>query len=342
MRKQRKPNVVQKKGFLYFRQTWTDDNGKRRERYIRLPDDEDSHEFDQAYWAIRSGTSDALKTPPRTSWNVLIQSYIASHAYRRIKPSTRRKYDSVMEQIKEKNGQADIKRITRPQIRAIHEKYSATPRKADHYLQVIRMLLNFAKNELDWITVNPAEGIKLFGAQREFKPWPQDAQTAFLNAARNLGDQISETAFLLGIHTGQRAGDLAKMQWEHYDGEFISVTQEKTDERLVVYCPRALRDHLDALPRKGRYILARNLTQPVGYDAIEKRFREVREKAGASCEGLVMHGWRYTAAVSLAEAGCSDAEIQAVTGHRTTAMVQKYRRRAGQKQLSKQAQKRRQ
>ncbi|WP_353402807.1 tyrosine-type recombinase/integrase, partial [Pseudophaeobacter arcticus] len=91
-------------------------------------------------------------------------------------------------------------------------------------------------------------------------------------------------------------------------------------------------------PRRGAYILAKNLTMPVGYDAIEKRFRKIRTAAGAICNGLVMHGWRYTAAVELAEAGCSDAEIQSVTGHKTLAMVQKYRQRASQRSLSKQAQ----
>jgi len=62
----------------------------------------------------------------------------------------------------------------------------------------------------------------------------------------------------------------------------------------------------------------------------------VRAKIGA--QAFVIHGWRYTAAVQLAEAGCSDSEIQAVTGHATLAMVQKYRDGANQKRLSKKAQ----
>ncbi|MFC2966653.1 tyrosine-type recombinase/integrase, partial [Acidimangrovimonas pyrenivorans] len=128
---------------------------------------------------------------------------------------------------------------------------------------------------------------------------------------------------------------------DHYDGEYIAVVQDKTKERLWVYCPQGLRDYLDTLPKRGAYMLPKNLTEPLGYQAIERRFRTVRKTAGKACDGLVMHGWRYTAAVALAEAGCSDAEIQAVTGHRTLVMVQKYRRRAAQKQLSKQAQQRR-
>ncbi|RBO52680.1 hypothetical protein DSD19_13315 [Rhodovulum sp. BSW8] len=49
----------------------------------------------------------------------------------------------------------------------------------------------------------------------------------------------------------------------------------------------------------------------------------------------------HTAAMQLAEAGCSDSEIAAVTGHRTLQMVQKYRAGANQRRLSRQAQDRR-
>lgn len=77
------------------------------------------------------------------------------------------------------------------------------------------------------------------------------------------------------------------------------------------------------------------------YDALERRFRKVRTAIGKAADGHVMHGWRYTAAVALAEAGATDAEIQAVTGHKTAAMAQKYRRQAAQRRLSRQAQMRR-
>ncbi|WP_288941702.1 tyrosine-type recombinase/integrase [uncultured Roseovarius sp.] len=340
MKKQRKPYVTEKTGRLYYRMTWLDGN-RRRERYIPLPNDEDSAEFDRAYWAIRSGTAEILQEAPRTSWEALIQSYRASRAYRSKKPGTRKKYDSVIEQLREKNGNKDVCKVTRAQIRAIHEKYADTPRKADHQLQVIRLLLNYAKNELDWIQTNPAEGIKLFGSQKEWQPWPDTLQNAFVKACQELGDDIALMAYHLGTGTGQRPGDLCGMKWEHYDGEYIAVLQDKTAERLWVYCPDRLRRFLDSQPKRGAYMIPKNLTQPLGYDALERRFRKVRTAIGKAADGHVMHGWRYTAAVALAEAGATDAEIQAVTGHKTATMAQKYRRQAAQRRLSRQAQMRR-
>lgn len=340
MKRQRKPYVCQRGGRLYYRITWSAE-GRRRERFIRLPGDEDSPEFDRAYWAIRSGTSPQLQRAPRTSWEALIRSYRASSAYKSLKPGTRRKYDAVIAALREKNGDKDVRKVTRAQVRAIHEKYADTPRKADRQLEVIRLLLNFAMLELDWITANPAKGIKRFGPQVEWQPWPEPLQTAFVRACEARGDTIVLTAFHLGTGTGQRAGDLCGMKWDHYDGAYISVVQEKTGTRLWVYCPDTLRAYLDTLPKRGAYLLPKNLTEPLGYNALERRFRKVRDMVGRAADGYVMHGWRYTAAVALADAGASDAEIQAVTGHKTLAMVQKYRNQARQKHLSRTAQERR-
>jgi integrase len=340
MSKGRKKYTRRSKGIEYYRLRWTDDNGKRRERNIPLPNDPDSAEYDREYWAIRSGTSEALKEPVRTSWRNLIASYKASRKFRSLKPGTVRKYNPVLNEILNQNADRDVRKVTRQQIRAMHEKYADTPRAADHRLQVVRILLNYAVRELEWIDKNPAEHIHLFGAQREFEPWPEDAQKAFKRACNSMGETNALTAFMLGTLTGQRASDVCKMEWSHYDGEYIAVAQEKTKERVWIYCPPALKAYLDALPRRGKHILAKNLTEPLGYDAIQRAFSRVR-KAATACDGLVMHGWRYTAAVALAEAGASDAEIQSVTGHKTLAMVQKYRRQARQKQLSKQAQERR-
>ncbi len=340
MRRQRKANVAKKKGRLYYRIRWTEGE-KRRERYVPLPMDEDSPEFDRAYWAIRSGKAPEVMQPARHSWKRLIVSYRASSKFRKLADGTKKKYNPVLDALLDKNANKCITKTTRSAVRSIHEKMGATTRKADLYVQLIRRLYNFASNDLDWDVKNPAEGIELYGPQKEFEPWPDNAQMAFENAAKSLGDTLALTAFFLGTGTGQRPGDLVSMKWEHFDGESISVIQDKTDVRIWIYCPKRLRDHLAELPKRGAFILAKNLTQPVGYDAIEKRFRKIRSAAGKVCDGLVMHGWRYTAAVDLAEAGCSDAEIQAVTGHKTLRMVQKYRQRASQKRLSKQAQERR-
>ena len=56
---------------------------------------------------------------------------------------------------------------------------------------------------------------------------------------------------------------------------------------------------------------------------------------------FVIHGWRYTAAKQLADAGNDTTAIAAVTGHQTLSMVKKYTKQADQRLASMRAQKRR-
>ena len=220
---------------------------------------------------------------------------------------------------------------------AARDALADTWSKANERVAVLSVLWRHGV-DLEWIDLNPVMDIeKLTGG--DYEPWLEAKLQAFENAAEG----IARTAFKLGIGTGERTGDCCAMAWDDFDGEYICVVQEKTGARVWIYCPARLRSYLAALPRAGRYILSRNLTQPLGKRAVQRAVAKVREVIGVKdgMDRLVPHGWRYTAAVQLAEAGCSDAEIQSVTGHKTLAMVAKYRARANQKAASKRAQQRR-
>lgn len=130
------------------------------------------------------------------------------------------------------------------------------------------------------------------------------------------------------------------MMHEHFAGEWMTVTDDKSDEMREVYCPPRLRAFVETLPRRGRHILAKNLTQPKGYDAVERQFRAWRADLGERAKPYTLHGLRKLAIVQLAEAGCTDAEIQAVT-NQSAEMDAYYRKRASGRRLSKAAQSRR-
>jgi hypothetical protein len=87
-------------------------------------------------------------------------------------------------------------------------------------------------------------------------------------------------------------------------------------------------------------VLAKNLTEPLGYDAVEKSFRRWRDNLGEAAKPYVLHGLRKLAIIRLAKAGCTDAEIQALT-NQSPEMVAYYRKKASRKALSKAAQHRR-
>nr|WP_256714930.1 tyrosine-type recombinase/integrase [Rhodovulum sulfidophilum] len=72
---------------------------------------------------------------------------------------------------------------------------------------------------------------------------------------------------------------------------------------------------------------------------MQKKVEGIRKAIGALSgqNSLVPHGWRYTAATQLADAGVDMRDIQAVAGHKTLSMVQKYTAQANQKAASRRA-----
>lgn len=308
-----------------------------REKYIEITAEPGTPEFDAAYWSIISGAF--TPSPPRTSWGALIREYRQTQSFKALKPKTRQGYERQFARIMEKNADKDVRATTRKAVRAFHTAYSDTPASADMLVNVMRMLLEFARVELEWIDRNVADNLKRHGAQDRTRAWPVAAQEAFEAACREEGETDALTLFHLGIGTGQRAGDLLTMQWDHYDGQYIDLVQSKTGTRLSVYCPAKLRAYLDALPKSGAYILARDLRRPMTYSQIHKRVMRVRRVAGL--EAYKIHGWRATAAVELREAGNDLATIAAVTGHKDLDMVTHYTRDVDQRKMSKAAQEKR-
>lgn len=321
--------VVKGKEYYYFRKTF---DGKSK--YFRLPENPDSPEFVRAYWEIRRGKHIESKT----SWNNLIIAFYNSPRYKTKAKGTRENYRRHCEAIREKNGAKDVKTFRRKDALRVQSALQDNWSKANERLAVLSILCKLAV-DLEWIERSPVTDIqKLTGG--EYEAWPEDRLEAFEKYCVKEGKATARTVYELCVGTGQRLNDCVQMAWSDFDGEFMAVVQEKTGAKIWVYCPERLRTYLASLQREGRYILARNLTQSIGKRAAQKAVEEVREAIGVMRgeNRLVPHGWRYTAAKHLAEAGCSDSEIQAVTGHKTLAMVQKYRSQANQKLASKRAQ----
>jgi len=321
--------TVKGRDYIYFRK------GSIRHR---LPDNADSEAFMVAYWEIRSGKK---KHPVKTTWHHLVTHYYGTPEYRTKAAGTKSNYRRHCEAIREKNGDKDMRAFRRKHALAVRDALQDTWSKANERIAVLSILCKLAV-DLEWITHNPVVDIaKLTGG--EYEPWPDDKLSAYERYCDRHDMATARTIYELCVGTGQRIGDCMGMSWDDFDGEYMSVVQEKTKTPLIVYCPARLRSYLATLPRAGRHILGKNLTQHIGKRAAQKAVEEVRKALGImdGQNRLVPHGWRYTAAVQLSDAGCSDDEVQAVTGHKTMEMVRKYRAQRDQKAASKRAQEKR-
>ena len=119
------------------------------------------------------------------------------------------------------------------------------------------------------------------------------------------------------------------MTWRDFDFArgTISVVQEKTGAALELPIHAQLRAALEAWPRRHVVILrlsAESLGNAMA-DAIA---------AAKLPERCVLHGLRKAAARGLAEAGASEHQIAAITGHKTLSEVAHYTRQARQSRLA--------
>jgi integrase len=147
----------------------------------------------------------------------------------------------------------------------------------------------------------------------------------------------------IGWRTAQREADILGLKRSSYSGETITLRQNKSrrgvqlGREMVVFVPEALRAVLDVqLPPPSEFIPLNEEGQRWTLDNFRHRFARVRKERGLRCD-LHFHGLRHTHATRLAQAGATDSQIMAVTGHRTRSMVSVYTQEADQAMQAKQA-----
>jgi len=92
----------------------------------------------------------------------------------------------------------------------------------------------------------------------------------------------------------------------------------------------------DATPSNHLTFLTTAAGKPFSAPGFTNWFREMCKAAGLP-KGLSVHGLRKAGARRLAELGCTEHEIAAVTGHASISEVQRYTKAADRKRLAQSA-----
>ncbi len=268
------------------------------------------------------------------SMNDLMVRYKTSPEYRQRKPKTKKEYDRTMAFLEDTCGNLSAATLPRKFVIKLRNDNQDSPSRANKTVAFLKTLMNYAI-DLEWRTTNPCTNVKKLKLGLGALVWTHD-QISTVTA--NSRDHY-RLAFELGLSTGQRLGDLLALPWSAYDGQTITLKQQKTGEELIVPCTTRLKTYLDTLTRKSPIIVTSSKGHPYrGVDSFSNLFgRELRR---LELSGISFHGLRKTAAAILAEEGCSEREIMAFTGHRSTAMISHYTRQADQKRRATAAVKR--
>lgn len=187
--------------------------------------------------------------------------------------------------------------------------------------------------------MNPARDVPYFQSNNEdgIHAWTLEEVEKF-EKHYPIGSK-ARLAFALLLYTAQRRSDVVKFGPKDVKDGWLRFTQFKGRKRKKVTMElpivRALREIIDASTIGIRSFIVTEFGEPFSDAGFGNKFREWCDDAGLpQCSA---HGVRKATSARLAELGCSDREIMAVTGHRTTKEVTRYTRSARQKVLARSA-----
>lgn len=266
----------------------------------------------------------------------VIDRYERSPQFVQLAQRTKADYEKRLAFLRKKFGHLEPRNVERHHVIRWRDAWAKkSPHEANYRLRVFRILLERA---IDYGLLptggNPAKGVSEVKYEKiERHPWPD----TLVDDARSVADQRTRLLFELLLGTGQRIGDVLKMKWSDFDGEAISVRQGKTKTPLWIPATQKLLEALGTAPRHSLFILTNQAgTGPWSYRGAHQCMMKLRRSIGA--EAYDIHSLRYTATAELASVGLEDADIMAITGHKTIRMVELYAGPERQKARARSAQ----
>lgn len=158
-----------------------------------------------------------------------------------------------------------------------------------------------------------------------------EEEEALLKAASNYSNPMAIWIIRLAIETGMRKGEILSVRKRHIDLR-----------RRVIHLPDTKNNDARDVPMTKAAVAVlsealRNPLRPISTDLvffgddpkdrnkpyiIDNAWKTIRKKAGIT--GLRFHDLRHEAVSRLVEAGLSDMEVAAISGHKTMQMLRRY------------------
>ncbi len=300
-----------------------------RESGERLRGEPGSPEFIADLAAAEKLTRDRLAG----TFNNLVRLFTLSTEFdTALAPSTKTEYRRMLTKAEAEFGDMPTAALDDPRVRKDFMNWrekvarASGEREADNRLSAISAMLTWAVEHSE-ITANHLRGFKrLYRADRSEIIWLPEHIAAFMAAA----PIEMQRAMILGLHSGQRQGDLLRLPWSAYDGASITLRQRKARRGklpaplITVPCTVALRRVLDGMERTSPLILTTKTGQSFKKRYFARMWEETTTAAGL--EGITLpgldqpvrlhfHDLRGTTVTLLSESGSTPQQIATITGH---------------------------
>ncbi|NID14327.1 site-specific integrase [Luteibacter yeojuensis] len=278
----------------------------------------------------------------RVTASVITFSYVADRYLAEVVPtkSPRTQKDNVKElaMLKEyfNDPPGPLEKITPQHVKSFLVWRSKTAKvRANREKALLSHIWNWAREMGFTALANPCSGVK------GNKETGRDIyiEDEVLDAVLAKASQPLKDALDLAYLTGQRVGDVLRMDETMVRDGFIQVKQGKTSAKNRIEVVGQLAALLTRIrARKATYpVHATRLIvgldgQPLTYNQLYDHFRNARKDAGPIAKGFQMRDLRAKAGTDKAESSGDIRQAQAQLGHTTVTMTEHYvRRRRGDK-----------
>lgn len=277
-----------------------------------------------------------------TDFSALIDRYKKDDTFKNLAQTTQRMYLHELKSIEADFGDCDVRVFTLAEGRDYLKKIkSASVRGARG--RVLRLLLSFAADVAPPII--PFNPLLAMGRRKALRlPPPSirvvtasyEAEAALVKTAYAMGRDAVALAILAATGTGQRITDILELSETQRDAKGNHVVKQSKRKNastgaVIVYIPfylprlaRAIAAELDRR-RKGerpsidkRWILNPNTGDTFTHMVFDHHFAKVRDAAAKDCPEcafIQFRDLRDTFVTRCVDAGCSEIDICAVTGH---------------------------
>ena len=260
-------------------------------------------------------------------------TYKTTNAWTRLAPNSRRTYRMCMEKAldlcladnKKPIGAWLAKSLTSMHAEQLYAylKKHVSEHRANHTIKVFRRVWNVALSK-GLVRVNPFLNMGLRTLPPRLILWEPEQVAKFIKTADDLNLSSIGTIALMCYDMCQRPGDMRQMTWDSYNGQEFDFVQEKTKERVTIPASPRLRDRLEQHRNNHTHVAVYEVTGKA-HDrwTVYKTAAKVRQEAGLPAD-LQIRDLRRTGATEMAEAGVTEDELRAVTGHKSRGILNTY------------------
>lgn len=298
-----------------------------------------SPEFAREVQDIREAAAKGKPHIRKGTLGALILDFQASIEFQALAERTQKDYRSYSKDL-ENLKDLVLAEVKPPHITAIRDQVAKkrTKDRANRIRSFLSILFSWGVPH-GHISDNPARVVPSLRKSREEKkkvsnrPWKDCELRNFLEHTY----PEMRTAVALAAATSLREQDVISLPWAAIQGDWIKWVHNKNLEPVEIPISDELKVVLAQSERKAEMIVMGKRGKPyASCDGFRANFNKERNrlaKLGLIGKDCTFHGLRHTILTLIADEGGSEAEIMAVSGHKTASQVKRYtkgaRRRKG-------------